>query len=123
MNNNMFKKTIGNIDNNLLKILKIRLDTLLKSIEKANFEINLKSDQHRDLSNILLFSEFIASSFIRKPQIFYDLITSNDLCKSYSQHTYITRLEKNVSKDMDITELKATLLQIKLYEMIRIAWR
>ncbi|MCP4671723.1 MAG: bifunctional [glutamate--ammonia ligase]-adenylyl-L-tyrosine phosphorylase/[glutamate--ammonia-ligase] adenylyltransferase, partial [Desulfobacula sp.] len=95
----------------------------LKSIEKANFEINLKSDQHRDLSNILLFSEFIASSFIRKPQIFYDLIKSNDLCKSYSQHTYITRLEKNVSKDMDITELKATLLQIKLYEMIRIAWR
>ncbi len=123
MNNNMIDKTLYNLDNNLLKILKIRLDSLQQSIEAAKLEINLKPDLHHDLSNVLLCSEFIASSFIRKPQILYDLIRSKDLCKSYSQHTYITRLAKSVSKEMDLTKIKTTLLQIKLYEMIRIAWR
>ncbi len=121
MNTNI--KIIDTLDNNLLKILKIRLDSLQQSIEKVKLEINLKPDLHHELSNVLLFSEFIALSFIKKPQIFHELIKSNDLYKSYSQHTYITRIEKSVSKEMDLAEIKTTLLQIKLYEIIRIAWR
>ena len=112
------------VENTLLKtVKKNRIDSFQQSFEKAKLKINLTPELQHNLSNILLFSEFIASSFIKRPQIFYDLIKSNDFCKSYSKHTYIARLKKSVSKDMDLTEIKTIFLQIKLYETIRIAWR
>ncbi len=116
-------KTIESLDKNLLKIIQTRVDSFQQSLEKAGLEINLNPDLHHDLSMVLLCSEFICTSFIKKPQIFHDLIKSNDLFKSYSKHAYIARLEKNIMKNIDLDGAKAILLQIKLYESIRIAWR
>jgi len=121
MDNNI--KIIDGLDKNLLKIIKIRVDSFQQSLEKTGLEINLNPDLHHDLSMILLCSEFICASFIKNPQIFHDLIKSNDLFKSYSKHAYIARLEKNITKNIDLDGAKTILLQIKLYESIRIAWR
>ncbi len=123
MDHSKIDKIFPGLDENLIKIVKNRLDSFKESLEKSGLQIDPDPDLESDLIKIFLFSEFIASGFTRKPYIFKDLIDSKDLFKSYSKHTIAIRLEKKISKDMDVAAVKEILLQTKLYETIRIAWR
>lgn len=123
MDHSLIDKVFPDLDKNLLITVKNRVDSFKESLERFGVQIDLDSDLKADFIKVLLFSEFIASNFIRNPGIFKDLVDSKDLFKSYSKHTLAARLEKKISKDMDVAMVKGGLLQAKLYETIRIAWR
>lgn len=123
MDHSIIGKVFPGLDENLIKIVRNRLDSFKESLKRSGLQIDPGPDLESNLIKIFLFSEFIASSFIRNPGIFKDLIDSEDLFKSYSKHTIVARLEKKISKDMDVAMVKEILLQTKLYETIRIAWR
>ncbi|MBC2704149.1 bifunctional [glutamate--ammonia ligase]-adenylyl-L-tyrosine phosphorylase/[glutamate--ammonia-ligase] adenylyltransferase [Desulfobacula sp.] len=123
MDHSLINKVFPDLDKNLLITVKNRVDSFTESLKRDGLQIALDTDLKSDLIKIFLFSEFIAASFTKNPGIFKDLIDSKDLFKSYSEYTVVARLEKKISKDMDVATVKEILLQTKLYETIRIAWR
>lgn len=123
MDKNIIDNVFPGIDKNLFQIVKTRLDSFQKSLNRSGLEISYDQQIKSDLIKVFLFSEFIASCFTKNPQLFKDLIDSRDLFKTYSKHTYKVRLEKKITPDIDIRQVKHILLQTKLYETIRIAWR
>ncbi|MCK5162320.1 MAG: bifunctional [glutamate--ammonia ligase]-adenylyl-L-tyrosine phosphorylase/[glutamate--ammonia-ligase] adenylyltransferase, partial [Desulfobacula sp.] len=123
MDHSAINKAFPGLDKNLFKIVSNRVESFKESLKRSGLQIKLDSDLEADLIKIFLYSEFIASGFSRNPGIFKDLIESKDLLKSYSKDTYVVRLEKKISNDMDVATVKEILLQTKLYETIRIAWR
>ncbi|MCP3873528.1 MAG: bifunctional [glutamate--ammonia ligase]-adenylyl-L-tyrosine phosphorylase/[glutamate--ammonia-ligase] adenylyltransferase [Desulfobacteraceae bacterium] len=123
MDHTVIDKVFPGLEENLLNIIKNRTDSFNESLEKNGRLIDMDSDLEFDLLQVLLFSEFVASNFIRDPAIFKNLITSKDLNKPYSKMTYKDRLKKLIPKDMDVANVKQILLKTKLYETIRIAWR
>ncbi len=112
-----------NVDKNLISIIQNRVDALSESIQKQGLHIDLSPGLKSDLTKALFFSEYIASRLSRNPHVLKDLIESRDLEKSYSDHAYTAKLEKMISKDMDIPKVREILLGFKVYETIRIAWR
>jgi len=123
MDYSLIDKVFPDLDKPLLITVKNRLDSFKESLKRDGLQIDPAPDLQADLIKIFLFSEFIASNFIRNPGVFKDLVDSKDLFKSYSEYTIVARLEKKISKNMDVATVKEILLQIKLYETIRIAWR
>ena len=123
MDYNVIDRAFPGLDNVLLTIIKNRLDFFRESLKKSGLEIDLEPDFQTSLVRVLLFSEYISSSITRNPGILKDLVDSRDLFKSYSQQSYAVKIEKKIAKDMDVAAVKEILLQTKLYETIRIAWR
>ena len=123
MDHNGIDKIFPGIDKNLITIVENRIDSFEKSLKKSGLQIDPDLDIEADLIKVFLFSEFVAASFSKNPDIFKNLIDSKDLFKTYSEHTYVDRIEKTISKNMPVTMVKEILLQTKLIETIRIAWR
>ena len=76
-----------------------------------------------NLDRALLFSEFIASTVTRTPEILVDLIDSNDLERAYGPNAYRDRVERLLFNITDETDFKAILTRIRQREMVRIAWQ
>ena len=125
MDYNEIDRVFPDLDKQLFKIITTRADSFEESLKKSGLTIDLSVEVKFDLIKIFLFSEFITSSLIKSPGILKTLIESKDLFKFYSNHTYTTKLERKIvnAVDMDVEKVKEILLQIKLYETIRIAWR
>ncbi|MDA8135270.1 MAG: bifunctional [glutamate--ammonia ligase]-adenylyl-L-tyrosine phosphorylase/[glutamate--ammonia-ligase] adenylyltransferase [Desulfobacteraceae bacterium] len=100
-----------------------RLDAIAGSIKQQGLDITLSPALAPDLIKAVFFSEYIASQLSRNPGILKAFIDSRDLETAYSEETYARRLEKLISKDMDTARVREILLQAKVYETIRIAWR
>ena len=107
----------------LLKTIWNRLDSFNESLNRQAIQIDLTPGLKSDLIKAVFFSEYIASGITRNPGVFKDLMDSKDLFTPYSKKTYGTKLAKKISKDMDAAGVKEILLQTKLYETLRIAWR
>lgn len=116
-------KIFPQLDKIFLKIIENRLDLFNESLNRQGLHIYFGSGLKSDLIKVVFFSEYIASGITRNPGVFKDLIESTDLFKSYSEQTYVAKLEKKISKGMDVASVKEILLLTKLYETIRIAWR
>jgi glutamate-ammonia-ligase adenylyltransferase len=113
-----------NLDSSLMTILFNRLDHFFESLEKSGYDVETGKVLSKDFIRVMLFSEFISVNISRNPGIYQELTNTGDLSLSYSDHTYLNRLEKKMSpKAMDNDFVKETLLSFKLYETIRIAWR
>lgn len=123
MDHNGIEKTFPGLEEHLVKTIRIRMESFSESLERSGIDIDLNPDLTADLTKIFLFSEFIASSFTRNPGMAKTLIESGDLFRSYSNQTVAAKLEEKISKDMDIAAVREVLLQTKLFETIRIAWR
>ncbi|MCF6245838.1 MAG: bifunctional [glutamate--ammonia ligase]-adenylyl-L-tyrosine phosphorylase/[glutamate--ammonia-ligase] adenylyltransferase [Desulfobacula sp.] len=111
------------LDKSLTLSLQNRLDSFWKSAGQAAVDITLEQSLAPDLVKVFLFSEFVATSITRNPKLFKELIESNDLFKSYSEHTYDNLLDRLLSRQTKSAAVKQILLTTKLYETIRIAWR
>ncbi len=125
MDHNEIDRVFPDLDKQLFKIITTKADSFEESLKKSGLTIDLSSEVKFDLIKIFLFSEFITSSLIKNSGILKALIESKDLFKFYSTHTYRTKLERKIvnAVDVDVEKVKEILLQIKLYETIRIAWR
>lgn len=105
----------------LAALIQNRLDAIAQGIGQQGLDITLPPAP--DLIKAVFFSEYIASRLGRDPHILKKFIDSQDLETSYSEDTYILRLEKSIPKDMDTAGVREILLQTKVYESLRIAWR
>ena len=123
MDHNEIDKVFPDLDKQLFKTITTRADSFKESLKKSGLKFDLPLELKFDLIKIFLFSEFITSILIKNPDILKTLIESKDLFKSYSNHTYKANLERTIVKDMDVERVKELLLQVKVYETIRIAWR
>jgi glutamate-ammonia-ligase adenylyltransferase len=107
----------------LITSIRNRLDAITESVKQQGLEMEFTSAFASDLIKAVFFSEYIASQLSRDPGILKAFIASRDLETVYSEETYALRLEKLISKDMDTARVREILLQAKIYETIRIAWR
>ena len=123
MDHNEINRVFPDLDKQLFKTITTRADSFKKSLKQSDLALDLPPELKFDFIKIFLFSEFITSSLIKNPGILKALVQSKDLFKFYSNHTYKAKLERKIAKDMDVERVKEILLQIKLYETIRIAWR
>ncbi|MBC8438071.1 MAG: bifunctional [glutamate--ammonia ligase]-adenylyl-L-tyrosine phosphorylase/[glutamate--ammonia-ligase] adenylyltransferase, partial [Deltaproteobacteria bacterium] len=123
MDHSEINRVFPDLDKQLFKTITTRIDSFKESLKKSGLKIDLAPEVKSDLIKIFLFSEFITAILIKNPGILKTLIQSKDLFKSYSNHTYTARLERKIAKDMDVERVKELLLQVKVYETIRIAWR
>jgi len=129
MDKSIVLKVFPDLDPHLINIIEARYQSIVDSLNtKDNLPKNgvlysLESNLDSELVKVLFFSEFVANSLGRNPELFIALIQSNDLLKSYSALTYKTKLESQISHEKDINKVKQILLKIKVYESIRIAWR
>lgn len=75
---------------------------------------------------VFVFSDFVAKSCLRCPELLNDLIASTDLQRPYHPQNYSQKLEASLSNLPDAEDdagLGNILRRIRLREMVRIAWR
>jgi len=123
MDHNEINRVFPDLDKQLFKTITTRIDSFKESLKISGLNLDLSLELKRDLIKIFLFSEFITSILIKNPEILKTLVESKDLFKSYSNHTYKAKLEKTIAGDMAVERVKEILLQVKVYETIRIAWQ
>ncbi|WP_321494695.1 bifunctional [glutamate--ammonia ligase]-adenylyl-L-tyrosine phosphorylase/[glutamate--ammonia-ligase] adenylyltransferase [uncultured Desulfobacter sp.] len=77
----------------------------------------------QDFTRVMLFSPFIAEHIAANPLILKRLGKSGDIDTSYAPGAIKKKLAAFIGDDQDGAGLKARMLEFKLYEIIRIAWR
>ena len=77
----------------------------------------------QDFTRVILFSPFIAEHITANPLILERLGKSKDLDASYAPGDMKKKLDAFIGKDPDSAGLKVRMLEFKVYEIIRIAWR
>jgi len=121
---NVVNNIFPGLDTTLQTILHNRLDHFYDCFEKSGHDMENELLQAPDLIRVMLFSEYIAVNISRSPGIYQELVNTGELSISYSDYTYLNKLEKKMSqKSLDMTFVKESLLSFKLYETIRIGWR
>ncbi|NDY74366.1 bifunctional [glutamate--ammonia ligase]-adenylyl-L-tyrosine phosphorylase/[glutamate--ammonia-ligase] adenylyltransferase [Desulfobacter hydrogenophilus] len=77
----------------------------------------------QDFTRVMLFSPFTAEHITAKPLILDRLGKSGDLDTSYAPGDIKKKLAAFIGDNQDSAGLKARMLEFKVYEIIRIAWR
>jgi len=75
------------------------------------------------LKKIFAFSNFLAKQCTRNPDVFYNLIDSGDLFRTYDVGEYESRIAGGCQGADDIEVLSLVLRTFRMREMIRIAFR
>ncbi len=115
--------TVTELPSALAKQLRDRQTNLgSKLLEKG---LALPGDEifKTNLDTALLFSEFIASSIIRSPETFMDLVETGDLNRAYDPGEYEQRLEAALADVTTDPALITVLSTTRQREMMRIAWQ
>ncbi len=88
-------------------------------------KIEIPTDKHfsKVLGRVFTFSDFVAKSCIREPEILFNLLEKEDLRNSYPENTLNKKLQNALDDRSDTEKLIGTLRRIRRYEMVRIAWR
>jgi len=123
MDHIQINRVFPDLDEPLLKMITDRDVSFSESLAKSGLLLDLSLELKQDLIKVFLFSEFITTILIQNPETLKTLVESTDLVKSYSKDTYKARLDKKITRDMDLERVRELLLQVKVYETIRIAWR
>jgi glutamate-ammonia-ligase adenylyltransferase len=123
MNHKTIAQLFPQIDSSHIKTIKNRLDTVTDSLNTHDLSIAFSESVEKDFVTALFYSEFIASSIARNPSILVELIESGDLYRRYDSHAVQKKLDEKGVKGCDPEDVKPVLVQLKLYESIRIAWR
>ncbi len=106
--------------------LKNRKAMVIDALQSKGFDIPGKKEFLTAFDKALIFSEFIASGISGSPEIFMDLILSDDLERKYRENEYREGLENKIAQLSDKSSemaLQKILSETRLREMMRIAWR
>ncbi|MCP4021639.1 MAG: bifunctional [glutamate--ammonia ligase]-adenylyl-L-tyrosine phosphorylase/[glutamate--ammonia-ligase] adenylyltransferase [Desulfobacteraceae bacterium] len=123
MDSGIFDTLFLTLDHRLKGMMENRTARFLEALEKSHPEFKFNPDPLLHFQKILLFSEFIAASITRWPKIAVELLTSEDLFKSFSPQTIALMLDKQLDQKKELSKIKQVLIETKLIQTIRIAWR
>ena len=91
--------------------------------EKADISLPDNPEFLKTLKLVFVFSDFVAASCTRNPEMIAGLIESGDLKQRYSPDTYNTKIKTSLAEAKDDNTLEQILRRIRTREMVRIAWR
>ncbi|MDX2440753.1 MAG: bifunctional [glutamate--ammonia ligase]-adenylyl-L-tyrosine phosphorylase/[glutamate--ammonia-ligase] adenylyltransferase [Desulfobacterales bacterium] len=91
--------------------------------EKADISLPDNPEFLKTLKLVFVFSDFVAVSCTRNPEMLTGLIESGDLKQRYSPDTYNTKIKTSLAEAKDDNTLEQILRRIRTREMVRIAWR
>ena len=88
-------------------------------------KITILQDQEflTEMKQVFTFSDFVAVSCTRNPEMISGLIENGDLYQQYSSDTYSDKLKITLAGIKKDLELERTLRLFRTREMVRIAWR
>ncbi|MCF6325502.1 MAG: bifunctional [glutamate--ammonia ligase]-adenylyl-L-tyrosine phosphorylase/[glutamate--ammonia-ligase] adenylyltransferase [Gammaproteobacteria bacterium] len=95
----------------------------LESSREMGLKPLLNDDFLKVLCEVWAYSEFVASSCVRHPELFDELVHGGDLLIDYRADAYSRKLAISLAKIKTDEELGRLLRRFRRYEMIRIAWR
>ena len=114
---------INDIPEKLTEETKNKLNSFIAAAEKAKVTIKPYPEIVAVIKQVFAFSDFVAKSCIRNPQILADLIISGDIKRRYAKDEYNNKLKILLSEAKENNNLSDMLRCFRLREKVRIAWR
>jgi len=102
---------------------KNKLDAFIAAAENAKVEIRHYPEIFAVMKKVFAFSDFVAGSCIRNPQMLADLIISGDIKRRYAKGEYNNKLKIFLSEVKENNNISSMLRRFRLREKVRIAWR
>jgi [glutamine synthetase] adenylyltransferase / [glutamine synthetase]-adenylyl-L-tyrosine phosphorylase len=94
-----------------------------EAAKTAALAVSTDSELIETALRVFAFSDFVARSLIRSPELLEDLLQSGDLHDSHRAGDYLSYLQVQGATITDETTLGKMLCRIRRREMVRIAWR
>lgn len=106
-----------------------KLATLSEAAGRKGIDLQIPTDLADEMQFVVAFSDFVARTCQRHPDVLHDLLQSGDLNRSYPPGTYRSMLQSHLPTALE-DRLEAVeqrlgneLRAVRRREMIRIAWR
>lgn len=91
--------------------------------DKLNEVEGISSELLADLPRVVVGSDFVTDQLSRSPVLLQDLLSGEDLLRSYDDDYYHTELSKRLATVEDENALHRVLRQFRNREQVRIIWR
>jgi len=98
-------------------------DAFCIASDKAKITVPKNPKFLKELKQVFTFSDFVAVSCTRNPEMLTGLIKSGDLQQCYSPDTYNSKIKTSLAEAKNDNILEQILRRIRTLEMVRIAWR
>jgi glutamate-ammonia-ligase adenylyltransferase len=98
-------------------------DEFCQAAESAGIPFSGQARHAEEARRVFALSDFVARSAIRNPEMFTDLMASGDLFGRYPAGAYDARITEALAGVDGESALGRQLRQVRLREMVRIAWR
>jgi len=98
-------------------------DAFCIASDEANIPILKDQEFLKEVKQVFTFSDFVAASCTRNPEMISRLIESGDLYQHYSSGSYSDKLKISLAGIKKDLALERTLRLVRAREMVRIAWR
>ena len=116
-------KPIKTFPKNLISDAKIKWGRFCAAAEKLGVSLPADPEFIEIAKRIFCFSDFVANSCIRDPELLLGLIESGDLNRRHQRQTYRHKLKGALAGIKEETGLEQVLRHLRRREMLRIAWR
>ncbi len=100
-----------------------KISQIRKASEASGLSVSLNTQYQDELERAVVFSEFVANSFIFDPTLMSDLVESGDLHRSCGINAYNDGIQTALDGVTAESEMGKALRWVRNREMIRIAWR
>jgi len=118
----MIDTVFPSLSPSLKSLLMTRLDRFYDRLENDGQNRNFGRVHPEELVRVFLFSDFVADSLAKQPNLLQDLAESGDLEKLRNPGWYQHQAEQKTA-GADTDQAKAVIMAFKCREIIRIAWR
>lgn len=116
-------KPANDIPEELAEEAKNKLDAFIAASENARIRIKDYPEIFAVTKQVFAFSDFIARSCTRNPQVLADLVVSGDIKRRYAKDEYNNKLKMLLSIADENNNISSMLRRFRLREKLRIAWR
>ncbi|MDL1968083.1 MAG: hypothetical protein LWW97_05915, partial [Deltaproteobacteria bacterium] len=116
-------KPVNDLPIELAEEAKNKLDAFIAAAENAKVEIRHYPEIFVVMKKVFAFSDFVARSCMRNPQMLADLIISGDIKRRYEKDEYNNKLKIFLSEAKENNNISGMLRRFRLREKVRIAWR